>query len=115
MNKSYFNLFFPPNLPSIDEENFISGEFNYINDKVYKIMLVTAWKAITITKTWNYIKKNRESFTFANDEKIQLILKTIIDLGYDGHSGNSFGLTMRNMQFIANYGEVKFKKMNINQ
>jgi hypothetical protein len=31
-------------------------------------------------------------------------------LGYYGHSGSSFGLTMRTMQYIARNGEEKFKK-----
>jgi hypothetical protein len=31
------------------------------------------------------------------------------ELGYGGHSGASFGCTMRNMQYLAEHGEEKFK------
>jgi hypothetical protein len=34
----------------------------------------------------------------------------MVELGYDGHSGCSFGYTMRIMQYIAKYGEEKYKK-----
>jgi hypothetical protein len=33
------------------------------------------------------------------------------ELGYDGHSGASFGWTMRTMQYIANHGEKKYKEI----
>jgi hypothetical protein len=36
------------------------------------------------------------------------------DLGYDGHSGSSFGLTMRHMQFIALHGLEEHKKIWLN-
>ena len=36
------------------------------------------------------------------------------DLGYDGHSGSSFGITMRNMQFIALHGLEEHKKIWLN-
>ena len=36
------------------------------------------------------------------------------DLGYDGHSGSSFGLTMRNMRFIALHGLEEHKKIWLN-
>ena len=36
------------------------------------------------------------------------------DLGYDGHSGSSFGITMRNMRFIALNGLEEHKKIWLN-
>ena len=98
--------FYPPLPPSLKE-----GTFEYIKDKNYKSMLVTAWKAIHLTETWEYVKKDRQSFTFSDDENIWRIYNKIEELGYTGHSGMSFACIMRDMEFIANHGEEKFKEI----
>jgi len=69
-------------------------------------MFTTAYKAITLTEIWEYIK-NIESF-FGPDSNH--IYNKIEELGYQGHSGCSFMVTLREMQFIAKYGDKKFKK-----
>jgi hypothetical protein len=88
--------------------------FNYIDDKNSKDMLENAYTAITLTEMWNYMKKDVESYCFNDDNEIQIISKKMSELGYNDHSGASFGITMRNMQFIAKYGlkehEKKWKK-----
>ena len=63
---------------------------------------------------WDYMKKDRESFMFSSDKEIEIISKKMVDLGYDGHSGSSFGITMRNMQFIALNGLEEHKKIWLN-
>jgi hypothetical protein len=114
------NKIFPPHPPSEKEKNkekeekrnkIIPGEFNYINDKNYKIMLVTAWKAIDKLELWDFVKQDIESFACSTDPRLRCILNEIEKLGYDGHSGVSFGLVMRNMQYIAKNGEEEFIKM----
>ena len=87
---------------------FISGNFDYINDKNYKEMLVNAYQAITQTENWNFVKRSCKSFMFSDDKIINLISKKMSELGYDGHSGSSFGLIMRDMQYIAQNSEKKF-------
>jgi len=100
-------LIIPPAPPG--EEQFVPGEFKYVT-KHQQIMLSTAYKAITITENWNFVKKDILSFAFSNDVEIQQISNEISKLGYDGHSGSSFGYTMRCMQFIALNGEREFMK-----
>ena len=48
---------------------------------------------------------------FNNDITLNTIHNKMIELGYDGHSGGSFGWTMRQMQYIANHGEEKYKNL----
>jgi hypothetical protein len=48
---------------------------------------------------------------FSTDKEIKIISDKIEELGYHGHSGASFGITMRNMQFIALHGLEEHKKM----
>jgi hypothetical protein len=45
---------------------------------------------------------------WSNDKEVNLIANKIIELGYDGHSGFSFGWTMRQLQYIAINGEEKY-------
>lgn len=87
-----------------------NGKMEYIKNEGYKIMLTTAWQAITETNNWDFVSQEIESFMWSNDVKINEISKKIEDLGYNGHSGCSFGITMRNMQFLAQNGEEEFKK-----
>jgi len=93
----------PPSPPKKEEE--LNGTFLYLKNKGDKIMFSTAYSAINQTETWDYIK---ELPSFYGPE-INNIYKKIEELGYDGHSGCSFMATMREMQFIAKYGENKFK------
>jgi hypothetical protein len=74
-------------------------------------MLENAYTAISLTEMWDYMKKNSDSYMFSTDKEIKIISDKIEELGYHGHSGASFGITMRNMQFIALHGMEEHKKM----
>jgi hypothetical protein len=84
--------------------------FDY-TDNHSRVMLENAYNAISLTEMWDYMKKDRVSFMFSSDKEIEVISKKMEELGYDGHSGASFGMTMRNMQFIALHGLEEHKKM----
>jgi len=104
-------LLFPNIEPNniVNEEEFISGKFEYMNENE-RVMFVNAWQAITLTDNWDFIKEDTKSFMFSDDPQIDIISKKMVELGYDGHSGSSFAITMRVMQYIAKYGEQKFKE-----
>ena len=87
--------------------------FYYVDDNS-RIIFENAYQAISLTEMWDYMKKDRESFMFSSDKEIEIISKKMADLGYDGHSGSSFGITMRNMQFIALKGLEEHKKIWLN-
>ena len=84
--------------------------FNYTDDHS-RVMLENAYQAISLTEMWDYIKKDTESFMLCNDKELKVISDKMIELGYDGHTGASFGITMRNMQFIALNGLGEHKKI----
>jgi hypothetical protein len=96
-----------------ESNNFIPGEFLYIKDEWNREMLVNAWNAITQTNMWDYMKKEIYSYSWSDDKEVDLIYKKIEELGYDGHSGCSFGWTMRQMQYIAQHGEENYMKIII--
>jgi hypothetical protein len=93
----------PPEPPKETEE--LNGTFKYIKSVSDQKMFSTAYKAITQTETWEYIQNMIDIF----DPESYIIYDKIEELGYQGHSGSSFMSTLREMQFIAKYGEKKFK------
>jgi hypothetical protein len=86
------------------------GKMDYIIDRHSREMLENAWQAINLTETWDFVAENIDSFMLSRDNRIWIITKKMKDLGYDGHSGFSFGWTMRHMQFLAQNGVEIFKE-----
>jgi hypothetical protein len=87
----------------------IPGQFNYV-DENERDMFANAWQAITLTETWDFIKNFQGSFMMCSDENIYRISAKMSELGYDGHSGCSFGFTMQTMKYLAINGEEKFRE-----
>lgn len=94
----------PPEPPLKEEET--NGTFLYIKSLSDRKMFSTAYKAITLTETWDYIKNIKS----ISDPECDRIYNKIEELGYQGHSDCSFICILREMQFIAKYGEKKFKE-----
>jgi hypothetical protein len=111
----------PPVLPKKEaveyqsENLFVKGEFLYIEDSYSRKMLVNAWNAITQLELWNYMKQEQDSYMWSKDNEISSIYSKMEELGYTGHSGGSFGWTMRQMQYIAQNGEDKYVQDVVSQ
>lgn len=95
----------------INGKNLGNGEMNYIQNEDDKLMMTNAWQAITQTNCWNFVSQDINSFMFSDDYRVSIISRKMEELGYGGHSGCSFGFTMRNMQYLAQNGEEEFKKL----
>ena len=91
-----------------NKPSFVEGEFLYIKDVYSREMLQNGWNAIDQLELWSYMKKPTESYSMSNDKEIDIITKKMSKLGYNEHSGFSFGWTMRQLQFIAQKGEQKY-------
>jgi len=87
-----------------------NGNMDYIKDKHSRRMLENAWHAINLTETWDFVAEPKFSFIMSNDDRILIIIGKMEELGYYGHSGFSFGWTMRYMQYLAQNGVEKFKE-----
>ena len=95
--------------PNIENNQvFVPGKFEYVNEWD-KEMFTNAWQAITLTENWEFMKADIESFMWSDDPRVHIISAKMVELGYNGHSGASFGYTMRRMQYIAINGEEQFK------
>jgi hypothetical protein len=86
-----------------------NGHFDFINENE-RIMYTTAHSAISQLELWHFMQKDIETYMFSDAPEVNRISSKIVDLGYYGHSGSSFGSIMRDMQYIAQYGYDKFKE-----
>ena len=85
------------------------SEFNNIPDQTDRIMLHNAYKAICAAEAWDWLRNfNEPSFTWSSDPMIITISKNMKRLGYNGHSGTSFGCAMRSMEILAKHGKDEF-------
>ena len=87
----------------------------YIDSQSVRVMLINAYKAIDVTEMWDYMKNDQEHYMFNRDSELRVIMNKMDELGYGGHSGSSFGWTMRQMQFIAINGLEEHRKMYLKQ
>jgi hypothetical protein len=69
------------------------------------LMLSDAYSAITNAGLWEYFMMpstpGKGGFMFSTDQELVHLQKFI---KYDGHSGGSYGMTMRVMELIAKLG-----------
>ena len=86
------------------------SDFDKINSIHEREILENAYNAVTMTEGgWNYLKNfNEESFMFSSNPMVKSISDNMVTLGYDGHSGASFGWTMRSMEYLAKHGKEAF-------
>lgn len=91
------------------ENNFVFGKFEYIQNNSDRQILYTAYSAISITETWDYIHNLSSDYSL-NSPEMKSIINTIETLGYFGHSGSSFMIVINTMRFISQNGELEFKK-----
>ena len=91
------------------ETNITDAEFNTISDEHSRFMLKNAHQAITLSEHWHFMKTfSEQSFMFSDSSAVSTIMNKMSQLGYDGHSGCSFGWTMRHMEFLAKNGKQAF-------
>ncbi len=86
------------------------SDFDKINSIHEREMIENAYNAVTMTAGgWDYLKNfNEESFMFSSNPMVKSISDNMVTLGYDGHSGASFGWTMRTMEYLAKHGKEAF-------
>lgn len=91
--------------------------FEFITDDFEREMLQDAYNAITVTENWNFmkpevalLKEPCDTYMFSTKPQIY----TISNAMKVGHSGASFGMVMRVMQYIAQHGMEAYEKCRQN-
>ena len=94
-----------------------NGNFEFVAENNEREMYVTAHRAITQLELWNFMQEDPgpNGFMFSDDNRVTLIGEKIVQLGYAGHSGSSFGFTLRVMQYIARNGYTAYRHQYANR
>jgi len=94
------------------EYTFVKGDFSYLQCPQEISMTKNAYDAITLCELWLWLKTfepESTGFTYCNHPNIYLIGDKMNTLSNPpSHSGTSFGIIMRRMQYIAKHGEEQF-------
>jgi hypothetical protein len=72
-------------------------------DEHSRFMVKDAYEATEKAEAWDYLKRFEpdQGFMFSSDATVN---KINANMKYDGHSGGSYGWTMRQIQYIAQNG-----------
>jgi len=99
----------------VDESmiNVGDGKFEFI-DEGSRLYLVNAHWAISQCELWDWVRtyspSDRKGFMFSITPEMQRINKKMYEQDIaGGHSGSSYGGTMRTMEFIAKNGYEMYK------
>ena len=92
--------------------------FEYIKDKYMREMMINGFQAISRLELWEFMKQDpgEGGYMFCQDPEIGLIMNMMDRCEYPcGHSGASFGCIMRELQYIARYGQEAYKERILEQ
>lgn len=92
-----------------EEMNLVGEDFFDFLPLPDKTMFQTAFRAVSELRLWSFLQEPMDSFLYSEDPRVILILRKIISLGYDGHSGTSFSLVMRELQKMSKIGHVAWR------
>jgi hypothetical protein len=89
--------------------------FEYITRENERNMIENGYQSVNSLELWDWLSsfepEEGKGFTYSNCEEINKIFQKMEELpNSPGHSGASFGITMRKLQFIAKNGLDAFKR-----
>lgn len=97
------------------------GDFSFILRDSERVMLEDAFQVISTTEgAWEYLARPdipdpNCGFMFTRDPFLLKLGNQIDRDGKIGHSGSTYGCTMRQMEYIAKHGWDVFVEMKITQ
>jgi hypothetical protein len=97
-----------------DANYYGNGEFDFIKDTHVKDLLKSAHKAITLCELWDWFRiyepTHYTGFMWTKTPELDRLNQQMWkDPINSCHSGSSYGLIMREMEFIAKNGYNHFK------
>ena len=98
--------------------NIPESDFDFIDSSMTRSCMINGCWAIDMTRMWDWLRSYEvvpsRGFMFANDPEINLIGNVMERNDAPvpvSHSGASFGLTMRNLHYIAKHGFEAYKTL----
>lgn len=88
--------------------------FDFVSDTLMRYYLLDAYKAVSKAEAWDFLKnyepEDGKGFMFSTHP----ILTKINEHIDGGHSGASYGITMRNIHYLAKHGYEEYKNYYLN-
>ena len=108
------------NIEVFDELDYGNGEYDFVNDEYMRDFLKSAHKAISLCELWNWLRiyepEPNKGFMWSKTPELdrlnQQMWKDPINVY---HSGSSYGLVMREMEYIAKNGYNNYKNTYSNR
>lgn len=86
-------------------------DFSFVSNNMIRKSLEIMQIVLNDHNLWDYVKNfSQESFMFSDSDELKIISN---DVRNDFHSGATFALTLRSIQYILNNGIEKFKQQNV--
>ncbi len=88
------------------------GQFDFIKCSSTKNAYRDAYQAISRCELWDWLSRfepGEHGFMYGEKPAELMRIDAIIFSGPISHSGASYGITMRNMQYIAKHGYAKYR------
>tara|TARA_Y100000816_G_C25593455_1_gene318466 strand:- start:207 stop:497 length:291 start_codon:yes stop_codon:yes gene_type:complete len=87
--------------------------FEFITSELERRSLIEAYDAVNTLNLWDFMRKEHKSFMFPEtDFEIHEKLYDLADKTV-GHSGTSYGWTMRVIEYIAKNGYENYKQKKL--
>lgn len=99
----------------MDNTYYGNGQFDFIKDKHIKQLLKSAHNAITLCELWDWMRTYEPpantGFMWSDSPELDRLNQQMWKDPVNGyHSGSSYGLIMREMEFIAKHGYNHYKR-----
>jgi len=104
----------PPPPPENMSVSIGQNRFEYILDNHMREMMINGFQAISRLELWEFVKEDpgEDGFMFCTRQELYKIMNMMDQCEYPpGHSGASFGCIMRELQYIARFGQMAYKEM----
>lgn len=93
---------------------FPPREFSFIPKEDERQMFDDAYKTITLVNAWDAMKLNPGDGGYMYSKTLHPDIEKIrVHMNYKHHTGESYGLTMRSMQYIATQGWEAFRRLYV--
>jgi hypothetical protein len=91
-----------------------TDNFECVDDEQEKMHYRSAYNSIMQLELWSWIQRNNEPFMMNRSPEMEMLRKRMWEDDINSyHSGASYALVMRTMEFIAKHGYEKFRQRHL--
>ena len=93
-----------------------TDNFECVKDDQEKLYYRSAYNSIMQLELWSWFQRNNEPFMFNKSPEMEMLSARMAEDDINSyHSGSSYALVMRTMEFIAKRGYEEFRQGHLNR